>query len=70
MLHRVVAAGLKDVIETYQIALDIGIGVSDRISHASLGSEIHYNIKVVFGEKFFYQNFVGQIPLYELIIDN
>ena len=48
MLHFVVAAGLKDVVEPNEVALDIGVGVGDAVAHACLGGEVdHYGYTVV-----------------------
>ena len=50
MLHFVVAAGLKDVVEPDEVALDIGVGVGDAVAHACLGGEVDHYCYLVFGE--------------------
>ena len=40
MFHFVVAARLKDVVESDQVALDIGVGVGDAVAHACLGGQV------------------------------
>lgn len=40
MLHLVVAAGLKDVVETDEVALDVGVGIGDAVAHACLGGQV------------------------------
>jgi hypothetical protein len=40
MLHLVVATGLEDVVESDEVALDIGVGVGDAVAHACLGGEV------------------------------
>lgn len=41
MVDGVVAACLEDVVESYEVALYVRVGISDRISHPGLGCEIH-----------------------------
>ena len=40
MFHFVVAARLKDVVESYEVALDIGVWIGDAVAHACLGGEV------------------------------
>lgn len=40
MLHFVVAARLEDVVESDEVALDIGVGVGDAVAHACLGGQV------------------------------
>ena len=40
MLHLVVAARLEDVVEPYEVALDIGVGIGDAVAHACLGGQV------------------------------
>lgn len=48
MFHFVVAARLEDVVESDEVALDIGIGIGDAVAHACLGGEVdHYGYMVV-----------------------
>ena len=48
MLHWPVATGLEDMIEAYQVALDISIRIGDAITHTSLGSQVHHHLRLVF----------------------
>ena len=50
MLHLVVAAGLKDVVEPDEVALDVGVGVGDAVAHACLGGQVDHYCYLVFGE--------------------
>ena len=40
MFHFVVAARLEDVVESDEVALDIGVGVGDAVAHACLGGQV------------------------------
>ena len=51
MLHFVVAACLKDVVESDEIALNIGIRIGDAVAHPGLGREIDYDSGAVVREK-------------------
>ena len=51
MLHGMVAAVFKDVVEADDIAFDVGVGVFDRIAYTGLSSEVDYNIEMVLLEK-------------------
>ena len=44
MADIVVTAGLQDVVKTNDIALNIGIGIGDRIPHTSLSGKVYDNI--------------------------
>ena len=50
MFHFVVAARLEDVVESDEVALDIGVGVGDAVAHACLGGEVDHYCYLVFGE--------------------
>ena len=50
MFHFVVAARLKDVVESDEVALDVGVGVGDAVAHACLGGEVDHYCYLVFGE--------------------
>lgn len=50
MLHLVVAARLEDVVEPDEVALDVGVGISDAVAHACLGGEVNHYCYLVFGE--------------------
>ena len=40
MFHFVVAARLKDVVESDEVALDVGVGIGDAVAHACLGGQV------------------------------
>jgi len=48
MLDMVVPATLKDIRETNDIAINIGIGVLKRVPYASLGSKIYNKFELAF----------------------
>ena len=50
MFHFVVAAGLEDVVESDEVALDIGVGVGDAVANTCLGGEVNHYCYLVFGE--------------------
>ena len=68
MLNGVVAAGLEDVVEANEVALDVGIGVGYAIADARLGSEVYHDVELVLIEEFVNQRFVGNVALDKLII--
>ena len=66
MFDGVMPTGLEDVVETYDVALDVCIGVLDAVTHAGLGSKIHHNVEMVLGKKAVDERFVGKIALYKV----
>lgn len=69
MLHRIVAASLQDVIETYDVTLNINIRVFNAVTHTGLSRKIDHNVKLVFGKEAVYQFTVGNAAFHELIVD-
>lgn len=65
MLHWVVPAGLKYVVETYHVGLYVGVGVRDGVPHAGLCGKVHHYVEPVLLEETVYEAFVGYVPLYE-----
>ena len=47
MLHRIVAASLKNIVESYDVALNIRIGILDGVTDTSLGSQVDYYVKLI-----------------------
>ena len=47
MLHRVVAAGLQNVVEADHIAFDISVWVGDGVANSRLSTQIDHNIRVI-----------------------
>ena len=69
MLHRIITTGLKDVIETNEVALDIGIGVRNRIAYASLCSQIDNHLRVIVLKKVVNGIFRGDVAFDKDIVD-
>lgn len=59
MLHLVVSARLEDVVESDEVALDIGVGIGDAIAYACLGGEVDHYCYLVFGEDCLHDGLVG-----------
>ena len=59
MFHFVVAARLEDVVESDEVALDIGVGIGDAVAHACLGGEVDHYCYLVFGEDCLHGCLVG-----------
>ena len=65
MLYVVVAAGLEDVVETDEVALDVCAWVGDAVTHASLGCKVYDNVWLVAGKELVHQCLVGNVALDE-----
>ena len=65
VFYLVVAASLEEVVEADKVALYIGIGVGDTITHACLRREIDNNIYFVFSEDLLNECLVGYIAFDE-----
>lgn len=50
MVDGIVSARLEDVVESYEVALDVCVGMGDGISDPGLGREIHHNRGMIFRE--------------------
>ena len=61
MLHFVMTACFKYVVETYYIALNICIGVYDAISNSSLCCQVYHNLWLVFSKYIVDELLVGNI---------
>lgn len=61
MLDFKVSAGFQDVVESDEVALDVGVGVCDGIADASLGGEVHDDGEVVFLEEAVDGGLVGEV---------
>lgn len=64
MVDGVVAACLEDVVESYEVALYVRVGISDRISHPGLGRKVHHYRRMVFCE-----NLVDGIAVGYAVVD-
>ena len=67
MLHRMMPAGLQDVVEPDHIALDVGIRVLNAIADTRLSGEVHDDVEVVFLEELVDEGLVGEVALDELV---
>ena len=65
VLHFVMAASLQNVVETYQVTLDVAIGIGNAVTDTSLGSEVHHHIYLVFRKNLLDECFVGDIAFDE-----
>ncbi len=61
VLYLVVAASLEEVVEADKVALYIGIGVGDAVTHAGLRREVDHYIYLVLGEDSLDECLVGYI---------
>ena len=69
MVHRIMAAGLQQIVEADDIAFDIRIRVIDGISDARLRRKIYYNIKVILMKQLIYQSLISDRTFYEHVLD-
>jgi hypothetical protein len=65
MLNRVLAAAFEDVHEADQIAIDVGVGVEQRVAHAGLGSQVNHALETFAGKQRGHRPPVGDVPLDE-----
>ena len=63
------AACFEDVVETYDVAFDVGVRVLYTIAHARLSSEIDDDVEMVLLEKVIDEGFVGEVAFYELVME-
>ncbi len=61
MLNTMMAAPLKDVGETDNIALNIGKRIFDGVAHAGLSSKVHNALRLVTGKTIFQRLSIGKI---------
>ena len=64
MLHLMMTASFQDIVESNQVALDISIRIRDRISHTSLGSQIHYHLWLMLLKEFIHHRLVSDTAIY------
>ena len=69
MLDGVVSAGFKNIVETDDIRLDVGVGVSDRVSHARLSGEVDDDLRLVLLENVVDERLVRKVTLNESVLD-
>ncbi|MDT4870262.1 hypothetical protein FQZ97_1053340 [compost metagenome] len=51
--------------ETREIAVEVGVGVRDRVAHAGLRGEVHHGIEAVAGEQLRHRFAIGYVDLFE-----
>ena len=61
VLHFVMAASLQNVVETYQVTLDVAIRIGNAVTDTSLGSEVHHHINLVLRENLLDDSFVRNV---------
>lgn len=61
------AAGFEDIVETDDVALDVGVGILNAVAHTRLRSEVDNDVELMLGEEIIDQGLVGQIALNELV---
>ena len=59
MFNFVMTASFKDIIETYEVALNVIIWISDTVTYTCLGCEVYHNSNLVFGDNLFYSFFIS-----------
>ena len=67
MIHRVTPAVLQDVEKSHYIALDIGVGIDQGVSHPGLPSEVDHSIDLFAVEELVDPLTVGQIETHKTI---
>ena len=55
------AASFKDVIESYKVALDVGIRICDTVSNSGLSCKIDNHGEVILFKKFIDSGFIGNV---------
>ena len=61
MLHAGMAAPFEDVDEPDEVALDVGVRIGDRVSHAGLCGQVDHAIEALFPEQPGHAVTVGQV---------
>ena len=67
MLHRMMPAGLQDVVEPDHVALDISIRILDAIADTGLSGQVNDDVEVVFLEEAVDEGLVGEVALDEFV---
>ena len=65
MPDRVVAAGLEDVEEANEVALEVGARVFDGVADARLGGKVHHDVEAVLREQALDEGGVAQVAAHE-----
>ena len=64
MLHLMMTASLQNIVESNQVTLDISIRIRDRISHASLSSQIHHHLWLMLLKELVHYRLVSDTAIY------
>ena len=59
VLYRMVPARLEDIVESDNIALDVGVRVLDAVAYTGLSREVHHDVELLFGEEGVHEGLVG-----------
>mmetsp|Transcript_59449 Transcript_59449/g.140639 ORF Transcript_59449/g.140639 Transcript_59449/m.140639 type:complete len:306 (+) Transcript_59449:1652-2569(+) len=65
VLHAAVAAAFQDVGEADDVAVDVGVGVLDRVAHPGLRRQVHHPVEALFGKQLGHALAVGHVHLHE-----
>ncbi|MNM63128.1 hypothetical protein D3C81_744860 [compost metagenome] len=66
MLDRVMTAAFEDVQKTAQIAVEVGPGIVQRVTHPGLGREVDHYFGLFTGKQVFNGRGIGQVNRCEL----
>lgn len=65
VLDRVVAAGLEDVEEADEVALEVCAGILDGVADTGLGGEVYHNVEAVLREQALDEGGIAQVATHE-----
>lgn len=65
VLDRVVAAGLEDVEEADEVALEVCAGILDGVADTGLGGEVYHNVEAVLREQALDEDGIAQVATHE-----
>lgn len=65
VLDRVVAAGLEDVEEADEVALEVCAGILDGVADTGLGGEVHHDVEAVLREQALDEGGIAQVATHE-----
>lgn len=65
VLDRVVAAGLEDVEEADEVALEVCAGILDGVADTGLGGEVYHNVEAILREQALDESGIAQVATHE-----
>lgn len=65
VLDRVVAAGLEDVEEADEVALEVCAGILDGVADTGLGGEVYHNVEAILREQALDEGGIAQVATHE-----